>query len=94
MFIENNQEEQNLFEDNLDIQQSEPRRAAFDQNLEKKIQKLRSDAESQRNRTWAFYQELKKSNPTEYWRPKTQVQMHKDAEALGDAFANGDFSDE
>jgi hypothetical protein len=37
-------------------------------------------------RDWNFYQDLKKKNPTEYWAPKTQLQMHRDAEALGDAF--------
>lgn len=43
-------------------------------------------------RTWAYYQNLKKTNSTLYWDPKTTVQMHKDAEALGTAFEDGDFN--
>lgn len=42
-------------------------------------------------RTWAYYQNLKKTNPTSYWDPKTTVQMHKDAADLGEAFEDGDF---
>lgn len=42
-------------------------------------------------RTWSWYQQLKKDNPTKYWEPKTTVQMHKDYEALGQAFEDGDF---
>lgn len=37
-------------------------------------------------RDWNFYEAMKKSNPTEYWAPKTQLQMHRDADALGDRF--------
>lgn len=43
-------------------------------------------------RTWSWYQDLKVKNPAEYWAPKTQLQMHKDAETLGAAFEDGDFS--
>jgi hypothetical protein len=42
-------------------------------------------------RTWQFYQDLKKSNPTAYWDPKTSTQMMKDAIALGDDFKDGDY---
>lgn len=42
-------------------------------------------------RTWSWYQQLKKDNPTKYWEAKTTVQMHKDYEALGSAFEDGDF---
>lgn len=37
-------------------------------------------------RDWNFYQSLKAKNPTEYWAPKTQLQMHRDADALGEKF--------
>lgn len=37
-------------------------------------------------RDWNFYQNMKAKNPKEYWAPKTQLQMHRDADALGDAF--------
>jgi len=37
-------------------------------------------------RDWAFYEKMRKENPNQYRDPKTQVQMHKDAIALKDAF--------
>lgn len=37
-------------------------------------------------RDWAYYQEMKKSNPRLYLDPKIAIQMHADAEALGDDF--------
>jgi|SRR5882762_8149146 len=37
-------------------------------------------------RDWAYYQELKKTNPRMYLDPKLTLQMHDDAIALGDAF--------
>ena len=43
-------------------------------------------------RDWAWYQDLKVKNPKEYYSPKTNVQMHKDALALGAAFETGDFN--
>lgn len=43
-------------------------------------------------RTWSWYQNLKRSNPKQYYDPKTQVQMHKDADQLGSAFEDGDFN--
>jgi len=42
-------------------------------------------------RDWAYYQNLKKSNPKAYMDPKTLIQMEKDALALGDAFNDGNF---
>ena len=73
--------------DNLPI--SAPERT----ELEKQVRKLIDASEAQKRRTWSYYQDLKTKNPTEYWRTKTQVQMHKDALALGEAFADGDFND-
>lgn len=32
-----------------------------------------------KTRTYAWYQQLKKTNPKEYWSAKTQMQLHKDA---------------
>lgn len=37
-------------------------------------------------RTYTFYQDMKAKNPKLYWDPKTQVQMHKDGEAMGVSF--------
>jgi len=43
-------------------------------------------------RTWMYYQELKKTNPSLYLDPKTNVQMQKDIVEYGDAFMDGDFA--
>lgn len=43
-------------------------------------------------RTWNYYQNLKKSNPTAYYNKKTQFQMHQDSADLGKAFEDGDFN--
>ena len=37
-------------------------------------------------RGWKYYEKLKAEQPDVYWLPKTQLQMHADAKALGDAF--------
>jgi hypothetical protein len=42
-------------------------------------------------RTWSYYQQMKKENPTLYYDPKTLVQITKDAVELGDAFEDGNF---
>lgn len=42
-------------------------------------------------RTWNYYQELKKTNPDLFLDPRINVQMQKDAIALGDEFMDGDF---
>ena len=37
-------------------------------------------------RDWAYYEKMRASDPKTYTNPKTQVQMHNDAIAYGDAF--------
>jgi len=44
-----------------------------------------------KERTWAYYQEIKKNDPKLYANPKTTVQMHEDYLRLGNAFEDGDF---
>lgn len=44
-----------------------------------------------KQRTWSYYQELKKANPQLYLDRKTANQMQKDAVALGEAFQDGDY---
>lgn len=39
-------------------------------------------------RDWAFYQNLRRTNKTEYFNPSTQQQMLRDKIALGDKFGN------
>jgi hypothetical protein len=51
-----------------------------------------SFAPSTPKRTWAYYQNLKKTDPKTYLNPKTQVQMHEDYLKLGKEFEDGDFS--
>jgi hypothetical protein len=43
-------------------------------------------------RTWSYYQQMKKDNPKAYYDPKTNIQMHNDAVALGDSFQDGDYN--
>lgn len=47
---------------------------------------LNGNQNGQRNQ--AYYRELKKTNPKLYFDTKTQMQMHRDAEALGAKFFN------
>ena len=42
-------------------------------------------------RTWSYYQNLKRNDPKAYQDPKTTVQMHKDAQELGETFRDGDY---
>lgn len=55
--------------------------------------KNRSDpfAPNVAKRSWSYYEKMRKSNPSEYFNPKTQDQMFKDATTLGAAFNDGDF---
>jgi hypothetical protein len=43
-------------------------------------------------RTWSWYQNLKRTDPKRYFDPKTNVEMHNDAQRLGDAFKDGDYA--
>lgn len=67
---------------------------AKQQNFQAPPRNERSDhfQPTTQKRTWSYYQQLKKADPKIYYDPKTQVQMHKDAIALGDAFKDGDFN--
>lgn len=38
------------------------------------------------DRNFAFYEKLRKDNKSDYWSPKVQSQMHKDAQRLGEKF--------
>lgn len=42
-------------------------------------------------RTWSYYQNMKRTNPSLYWDPKTQLQKDRDYIALGREFEDGDF---
>lgn len=44
-----------------------------------------------KNRTWAYYQELRKKDPNIWFDRKTAIQMQEDAIKLGDSFKDGDY---
>jgi hypothetical protein len=46
---------------------------------------------SEDHRTWSYYEELRKKDRAKYLDPKTQSQMFKDAQELGNAFKDGSF---
>lgn len=62
-------------------------------SLQKKIDKLLADEAAQKQRTWSYYQKMKKEDPDRYWKGKTQEQMVIDASALGEGFQDGGFND-
>jgi hypothetical protein len=43
-------------------------------------------------RNWDYYQKMKETNPKKYYSPQTNVEMHRDMLALGDAFETDDFN--
>jgi hypothetical protein len=45
-----------------------------------------------KDRTWSYYQELKKTNPKLYYDLKISKQMQEDYQRLGKAFEDGDFN--
>lgn len=44
-----------------------------------------------KKRTWSYWQEMRKTDPSSYYDPKQTLQRIKDAETLGDAFKDGDY---
>jgi len=42
-------------------------------------------------RTWSWYENLRLTKPDEYYSRKMTVQMHNDAQRLGESFKDGDF---
>lgn len=51
----------------------------------------RTPSAQQQKRTWQYYQDMKEKSPRQYSDPKTQLQMMKDYESLGNDFEDGDF---
>lgn len=47
---------------------------------------------SKTDRTWAYYEKMRKENPKAYHSQKITNQMHDDAVRLGPAFQDGDFN--
>lgn len=45
-----------------------------------------------KERTWSYYQELKRTDPKLYYNPKIANQMQEDYQRLGAAFEDGDFN--
>lgn len=68
-------------EDRQDSFQNPPRSSQRNDSFAPKVQK----------RTWAYYQNMKKENPSAYHSRETNIQMQKDAIELGEAFNDGNF---
>lgn len=47
--------------------------------------------EGNKERTWSYYEDMRKTKPDLYYSKKMSVQMHNDAIRLGDQFMDGDF---
>lgn len=58
----------------------------FESTVNTTSQVLNTNGSSERNYT--YYEKIKKQNAQEYWSPRVQNQMHKDALRLGPAFFN------
>lgn len=56
------------------------------------VQRTDSFAPSVPKRTWSYYQNLRKSQPSVYHSQQTQIQMDRDHQELGKAFEDGDFN--
>ena len=74
----------------LDQPELAPRKDPFATPLRTQ-QRSDSFAPKVEKRTWSYYQKMRKETPKLYTDPKTQVQMHNDALALGDEFNDGDW---
>ena len=73
----------------IDLEEPKPDYSRSER-LERKIERLRKEDEALRGRDWNYYQQLKKKDINAYLSPKVQVQLMKDAVALGDDFGMPD----
>ena len=64
----------------------------FSPKLKQKIERLIKEDEAQRERTWSYYEKLRKKDPDTYYSTKTVLQMHQDAADLGKAFQDGTYN--
>lgn len=46
----------------------------------------------QQIRSWSYYEKMRREDPDEYYKPKTQVQMHRDHAEFGKKFEDGNWS--
>ncbi len=58
---------------------------------EQRFKPLYQEPTTDNQRTWSYYENLRKTDKRKYIDPKTHAQMLKDATELGDAFRDGDF---
>lgn len=45
-----------------------------------------SNSNTSNSKNWKYYSEMRKKNPNEYYTPRVQQEMYKNAEALGESF--------
>ena len=85
-----------IFEDNENeptIQDNPPQGYDPSPKTRKQMERLLSEEKAQQGRNWAYYENLRKTDPAKYWHPRTQVQMHRDSDALGKAFEPSEEDD-
>src|SRR5258707_4498662 len=61
------------------------------QSLPQSQQRTTTTGPTVEKRTWAYYQDLKKKDPSRWLSKDIAVQMHNDAIALGEDFRDGDY---
>jgi hypothetical protein len=71
---------------NLDI--SAP---SYDNNLPRSSVRTDQFAPKVEKRTWSYYENIRKTDPTRYYSPKITTQMEQDYQRLGTDFEDGDF---
>lgn len=71
--------------------EQDQRRESFDAPMRTQ-QRNDNFSPSTNKRTWNYYQQIKKNSPAQYLDPKTQTQMLKDRQELGEAFKDGDYN--
>jgi hypothetical protein len=83
-----------IFEDNDSLDQPDTNLDTTDTqpyykpslSTRKQIEKLLSEEKALQGKPWSYWENLRKTDPAEYWKPKNQVTMHHAAEALGPDF--------
>ena len=62
--------------------------SAFSSMLNNSINTEGVNMQSSKERNWSYYQNLRRSNPNQYYTPSVQQQLMKDKIRLGDRFGN------
>ncbi|WP_454632427.1 hypothetical protein [Bradyrhizobium cenepequi] len=60
-------------------------------DIQKTVQQMLKAEAEQSNRTWSFYEKMRREDPRKYREPRIQEQMVRDYKALGEKFEDGSF---